>query len=121
MRNLQFFMPSTGNALARVQRVHKPAHLWDITFCTHNFEASSTMCTRCFETQSSPGCTCNRRSKFLAHSLPRDNRPVTLFDGVEEIDLCKQCFYDLKNYEDTAEHFDRHHATFFSKKSCTVM
>ena len=23
-----------GNALARVQRVHKPADLWDITFCT---------------------------------------------------------------------------------------
>ena len=27
------------------------------------------MCTRCFETQSSPGCTCTRRSKFLTHSL----------------------------------------------------
>jgi hypothetical protein len=25
---------------------------------------------RCFETQSSPGCTCTRRSKFLTHSLP---------------------------------------------------
>ena len=25
----------TGNALARVQRVHEPADLWDITFCTH--------------------------------------------------------------------------------------
>ena len=24
----------TGNALERVQRVHKPADLWDITFCT---------------------------------------------------------------------------------------
>ena len=24
----------TGNALARVQRVHEPADLWDITFCT---------------------------------------------------------------------------------------
>ena len=24
----------TGNALAWVQRVHKPADLWDITFCT---------------------------------------------------------------------------------------
>ena len=23
-----------GNALVRVQRVHKPADLWDITFCT---------------------------------------------------------------------------------------
>ena len=30
---------------------------------------SSTMCTRCFETQSSLGCTCTRRSKFLTHSL----------------------------------------------------
>ena len=27
------------------------------------------MCTRCFETQSSSGCTCTRRSKFLTHSL----------------------------------------------------
>ena len=27
------------------------------------------MCTRCFEIQSSPGCTCTRRSKFLTHSL----------------------------------------------------
>ena len=26
-----------GNALARVQRVHKPAGLWDITFCTQWF------------------------------------------------------------------------------------
>ena len=33
-----------------------------------DFEASSAMCTRCFETQSSPGCTCTRRSKFLTHS-----------------------------------------------------
>ena len=24
----------SGNALAQVQRVHKPADLWDITFCT---------------------------------------------------------------------------------------
>ena len=24
----------TGNALERVQRVHEPANLWDITFCT---------------------------------------------------------------------------------------
>ena len=34
-----------------------------------DFEASSTMCTRCFEIQSSPGCSCTRRSKFLTHSL----------------------------------------------------
>ena len=27
----------TGNALARVQRVHAPADLWDITFCTRWF------------------------------------------------------------------------------------
>ena len=46
---------------------------------------------------------------------------VTLFDGVEELDLCKQCFYDLKNCEATAEHFDRHHATFPSKEPCTVI
>ena len=47
-----------GNALARVQRVHEPTDLWDIT-----------LCTRCFETQCSPGCTCTCRSKFLTHSL----------------------------------------------------
>ena len=46
----------------RVQRVH---HL----FAHADFVASSTMCTRCFETQSSPGCTYTRRSKFLTHSL----------------------------------------------------
>ena len=27
----------SGNALARVQRVHEPADLWDITFCTRWF------------------------------------------------------------------------------------
>ena len=43
------------------------ADLWDITFCTF-----STMCTCCFETQSSPGCTCSRRYKFLTHSLKND-------------------------------------------------
>ena len=38
-------------------------------FAPADFEASSTMCTRCFETQSSPGCTCTRKFKFLTHSL----------------------------------------------------
>ena len=38
-------------------------------FAPADFEASSTMCTRCFENQSSPGCTCTRRSKFLTHFL----------------------------------------------------
>ena len=28
---------SPGNALARVQQVHEPADLWDITFCTSWF------------------------------------------------------------------------------------
>ena len=28
---------NSGNALARVQRVHKPADLWDTTFCTRWF------------------------------------------------------------------------------------
>ena len=28
------FIEKAGNALARVQRVHEPADLWDITFCT---------------------------------------------------------------------------------------
>ena len=36
----------TGNALAWVQWVHKPADLWDIIFAPTDFEASSTMCTR---------------------------------------------------------------------------
>ena len=38
-------------------------------FAPADFEASSTMCTRCFEIQSSPGCTSTRRFKFLTHSL----------------------------------------------------
>ena len=42
------YFPAAGNALARVQRVHEPADLWDITFCTRWFEAFSTMCTRWF-------------------------------------------------------------------------
>ena len=29
-----FEMTCSGNALERVQRVHEPADLWDITFCT---------------------------------------------------------------------------------------
>ena len=36
------------------------------------FGAYSTMYTRCFETQSSPGCSCTRRSKFLTHSLSKN-------------------------------------------------
>ena len=32
--NMAFDIVVAGNALARVQRVHKPADLWDITFCT---------------------------------------------------------------------------------------
>ena len=31
------FWFSSGNALARVQRVHEPKDLWDITFCTRWF------------------------------------------------------------------------------------
>jgi hypothetical protein len=27
----------TGNALERVQRVHEPLDVWDITFCTRRF------------------------------------------------------------------------------------
>ena len=42
-------------------------------FAPADFEASSTMCTRCFETHSSPGCTCTRRSKLLTHSLSYKN------------------------------------------------
>ena len=64
-------LASPGNALARVQRVHEPADLWDITFL-HPLILRLlllSMCTRCFETQSSPGGTCTRRSKILTHSL----------------------------------------------------
>ena len=32
---IQSHAESTGNALERVQWVHEPADLWDITFCTH--------------------------------------------------------------------------------------
>ena len=40
-----------------------------LPFAPADFEASSTMCTCCFENQKSQGCTCTRRSKFLTHSL----------------------------------------------------
>ena len=38
-------------------------------FAPTDFEASSTIYQYWFETQSSPGCPCTRRSKFLTHSL----------------------------------------------------
>ena len=38
-------------------------------FALADFETSSTMCARCIETKSSPGCTCTRRSKILTHFL----------------------------------------------------
>ena len=38
----------SGNALARVQWVYEPADLWDITFCTADFEAFSTIRTHWF-------------------------------------------------------------------------
>ena len=63
---------STGNALERVQRVHAPA----------DFEAFSTMCTRCFETQSSTGYTCTRRSKVLTHSLIIDLKTRQIEAGI---------------------------------------
>ena len=31
---MDLYFQVAGNALARVQRVHEPADLWDITFCT---------------------------------------------------------------------------------------
>ena len=40
-------------------------------FAPADFEASSTMCTRCFEIQSSPGCTCTRRLKILTHTVKK--------------------------------------------------
>ena len=41
----------SGNALARVQRVHEPVDLWDITFCNPLILRllHSTMCTCCFD------------------------------------------------------------------------
>ena len=45
----------TGNALARVQRVHAPTDLWDITFCNRRL----VLCALAdFEVQSS--LLCNR-------------------------------------------------------------
>ena len=79
-----------GNALARVQRVHEPAELLDITICT-----------RCFETQSSPGCPCTHRSKFLTHSL-NHQRAVLRYRKVDCLtcnkekrtgDIMFRCFY----------------------------
>ena len=35
--------------------------------------------------------------------------------------LNAKCSFDLKNHEATAEHCDGPHATFSSKKSCTVI
>ena len=58
---------STGAAGARTPQIFGTS-----PFAPADFEASSTICTRCFETQSSPGCTCTRRSKFLTHSLDSD-------------------------------------------------
>ena len=55
---------STGAAGAQTRRSLKH-HL----LIPPDFQAFSTMCTRCFETQSSPGYTCTRRSKILRHSL----------------------------------------------------
>ena len=49
--------PYSGNALVRVQRVHKPADLWTSPFAPADFEASSIICTRCLG------------PKFLTHSL----------------------------------------------------
>ena len=47
------------NALARVQRVNKPADLWGITFCTRWFWGPVLF----YRTD------CTRRSKFLTHVL----------------------------------------------------
>ena len=52
-------MESLGNALARVQRIHKPVEIWDISFTPSGFEAFNTIETRRFWNQ------CQAWSSFL--------------------------------------------------------
>ena len=60
----------------------------------------STMCTRCFGTQSSPGCTCTCRSKILTHSLiiilflfPLISLVSSLIINIFRLRLCTQCLH----------------------------
>ena len=61
----------TGNALALVKRVHEPAYLWDITFCTRWFWGfwyyvhPLVLRPRALFYRTD----CTRRSKFLTHAL----------------------------------------------------
>ena len=60
-----------GNALARVQRVHEPVDLWDITFCTRIFWGPELSSTK---------KDCTRSSKFLTHTLgPTSPSPWSLY------------------------------------------
>ena len=43
---LRFTSRLTGNALARVQRVHEPADFWTSPFAPADFEAFSPICIR---------------------------------------------------------------------------
>ena len=81
MKNLSFLVKLYAQSGLEKEVVYKGMRQHGCSGCTNpqifgtspfaatDFEASSTMCTRCFENQSSPGCTCTRRSKFLTHSL----------------------------------------------------
>ena len=71
LRDPQFQIPDTSQEMPQwgCSGCTNPQIFGTSPFAPADFEASSTMCTRCFATQSSPGCTCTRRSKFLMHSL----------------------------------------------------
>ena len=59
----------------RVQWVHKPINVWDITFCTHGFWGSKYCWHRRILrlTDLFYRTDCTRRSKFLTHAQPWEN------------------------------------------------
>ena len=63
------------------------------------------MCTRCFETQSSPGCTCTRRSKFLTHSLSTKvlKASLCLNSGKSDALRLKKCVKVLTSFKHEGE------------------
>ena len=72
----KFLLHTAGNALAQVQRVHKPADLWDITFCTHWFWGFSyyvhLLILKPRALFYRTDCTC--RSKFLTYTKVIDTK-----------------------------------------------
>ena len=95
--------------LSNLHNIHKLPNIFDLTYTQQNivwrknwwfykvhfstlmvdFSDSSTICTRCFETQSSPGCTCTRRSKILTHSLADYEQLLRVFFS---------CFQEQKTF-----------------------